>query len=68
MTDKWLIPLIFNVEKDNDSPLNQQFADNGLMSRKVIKNLQSTLVYLILVLFLFLVLLISKVFSGHYQK
>lgn len=61
MTDKWLMHIIYREDKeDEDEALSQQFADNGFASMSLIRNLQSTFVYLIVLLFLFVVLFIAK--------
>ena len=61
MTDKWLIPIIYGDtdEDDDDHALNSQFEDNGFGSMSLIKNLQSTFVYLVIILSSYVLLAIS---------
>lgn len=65
MTDQWLVPLIYGDQSadDDDHALNQQFADNGFGSMTLIKNLQSTFVYLVILVFTYFLLAFSKLFA-----
>jgi hypothetical protein len=78
MTDEWLYPVLlkeedklFNVTKEDDEEkiimdrgINNYFDDNGISSMFLIKNLGSTLVYLVFIVVAYFILVLSFILSG----
>jgi hypothetical protein len=78
MTDEWLYPVLlkeedklFNVTKEEDEEeiimdrgINNYFDDNGISSMFLIKNLGSTLVYLVFIVVAYFILVLSFILSG----
>ena len=65
MTDQWFVPYVYGDESEaNDSGLNRYFEINGFTSKSLIKNLQSTFIYLILYAFLILLMLLAYILSS----
>jgi hypothetical protein len=78
MTDEWLYPVLlkeedklFNVIKEDDEEeiimdrgINNYFDDNGISSMFLIKNLGSTLVYLVFIVVAYFILVLSFILSG----
>jgi hypothetical protein len=78
MTDEWLYPVLlkeedklFNVTKEEDEEeiimdrgINNYFDDNGISSMFLIKNLGSTLVYLVFIVVAYFTLLLSFILSA----
>lgn len=71
-TDRWLIPLIFPVNKNQtteedeleEQPINSFFDENGFESRALIKNLGSTFIYLFVLIIATLQIPVLKVCKG----
>jgi hypothetical protein len=78
MTDEWLYPALlkeedklFNVTKEDDEEeiimdrgINNYFDDNGISSMFLIKNLGSTLVYLVFIVVAYFTLVLSFILSA----
>jgi hypothetical protein len=78
MTDEWLYPVLlkeedklFNVIKEDDEEeiimdrgINNYFDDNGISSMFLIKNLGSTLVYLVFIVVAYFTLVLSFILSA----
>ncbi len=73
MTEKWLPSFLnwINGEDTNnevDSPLNNFFEENGFSSKLFMKNIGSTLVFLILYIFLWLIIGLLSILSNYSQR
>ena len=81
MTDEWLYPLISKEEEELlnksipdeeddevwvDKAINEYFEQNGIQSMFAVKNLGSTLVYLVVVIFFFIVLVFISLLYGMF--
>jgi hypothetical protein len=81
MTDEWLYPLISKEEEElldtsipddeddeiwQDKAINEYFEQNGIQSMFAVKNLGSTLVYLVVVIFFFIVLVFISLLYGMF--
>jgi hypothetical protein len=81
MTDEWLYPVISKEEEElldtsipddeddeiwQDKAINEYFEQNGIQSMFAVKNLGSTLVYLVVVIFFFIVLVFISLLYGMF--
>jgi hypothetical protein len=81
MTDEWLYPLISKEEEELldksipdeeddevwvDKAINEYFEQNGIQSMFAVKNLGSTLVYLVVVIFFYIVLVFISLLYGMF--
>jgi hypothetical protein len=81
MTDEWLYPLISKEEEElldtsipddeddeiwQDKAINEYFEQNGIQSMFAVKNLGSTLVYLVVVIFFYIVLVFISLLYGMF--
>lgn len=78
MTDEWLYPVLLKEEEKlydvtiedeeedifMDRGINNYFDDNGISSMFLIKNLGSTLVYLVFIIVAYFLLICSFILSG----
>ncbi|TNV86946.1 hypothetical protein FGO68_gene14027 [Halteria grandinella] len=64
-TDKWVIPIIFGSDDDpeDDHGLNSYLEENGFGSMSLIKNLQSTFIYLVGIVIIIIFIGILKLFG-----
>jgi hypothetical protein len=81
MTDEWLYPLISKEEEElldssipddeddeiwQDKAINEYFEQNGIQSMFAVKNLGSTLVYLVVVIFFYILLVFISLLYGMF--
>ncbi len=77
MTDEWLYPVLLKEEEQlynvpiedetevyTDKGINNYFDDNGVSSMFLIKNLGSTLVYLVFIVIAYFLLICTFILSG----
>ncbi|TNV87025.1 hypothetical protein FGO68_gene14976 [Halteria grandinella] len=69
-TDQWFIPYVFGVEDEEeaDRGLNSFFDQNGFSSVNSLKNLQSSLIYVILILLLYSAMMFFRLMGDHFAR